>query len=111
MKRIREVLRNEYIGAIAIGVTLASAISSLISAVIQPIAFYWESRQKPTSIFESARYSSFPWNELLARLVTLALYFLAAYLLFLWLYPRPKVEQKRESDGDQLDVAKDESES
>jgi hypothetical protein len=112
MKRIREVLRNEYIGAIAIGVTLASGISSLISGVIQAIAFYLDFRQKPTSVFGLPQYRIFPWGELLAKLVPFALYLLAAYLLFRWLYPGPKAKPPLKSDQDELDfAAKDESES
>jgi ABC-type branched-subunit amino acid transport system permease subunit len=102
MKKIREVLLNEYIGAVAIGVILASAVSSLIGVVVQSVAFFWESKHRTSSIFESSQ--PFPWSTLLAGLVPVALYFLAAYVLLRWLYLRPEVPANVESEGDQPDA-------
>jgi hypothetical protein len=96
MQRIREVLLNEYIGAITIGFILAQAVAGIISAVVQPIAFYWTSRQK-SSIFDRA---AFPWDHLILSLVSAALYFLAAYLLLRWLYFQPSGQTVENASAD-----------
>ena len=101
MKRIREVLVNEYIGAVAIGLILASAITGLIGVVVQTLALYWNIRHEAHSIFEPAR--SIPWGNLISGLVPVALYFLAAYVLLRWLYLRRDVPAKLESEQVQPD--------
>ena len=112
MKRIREVLRNEYIGAIAIGVLLASAITGLIGALVQPVFFYLESKPRPSSVFATEPAQHFPWLTMISGLVPVALYFLVAYLLLRWLYLRPDVRAERESGEDQSDSsAKDSAKS
>lgn len=105
--KIREVLKNEYIGAVAIGVIIASAVSSFIGGVFQFVAYYWETKHRTSSVFESAQ--PFPWSTLLADFVPVALYFLAAYLLLRWLYLRPEAPAEPASDSDQHDsLPKDE---
>lgn len=98
MRRIREVLLNEYIGAIAIGFIVAQAVAGIVSTVVQPVAFYWESRRRPANFFESP---AFPWDSVLLSFVSVVLYLLAAYLLLHWLYLRPSeqaVEKQNEDD-------------
>jgi multisubunit Na+/H+ antiporter MnhB subunit len=104
MRRIREVLLNEYIGAIAIGFILAQVVAGIVSTVVTPIAFYWESRRRPANAFESRAFS---WESLLVPLVSVVLYLLAAYLLVHWLYLRPVEETVEKTNGDDVSAAPD----
>jgi hypothetical protein len=70
MRRIREVLLNEYIGAITIGFILAQAVAGIINAAISAFAFYWENRQRSANVFGDA---TFPWNHVILSLVSFAL--------------------------------------
>ena len=89
MKRLREILRNEYIGAIAIGFLLFQAAGELISAVMQPLVTYIQNRSRPASVF-AAPPSIFNWPQLILALIDLVLHLLVAFLLILWLYRTPK---------------------
>lgn len=88
MRRLKEILRNEYIGAIAIGFILAQAAGSLINAIAQPIVTYYQLRSRPTSAF--ATQSVFNWPQILASLTLMLLYVIVAFLLIFWLYRRGK---------------------
>lgn len=85
MKRIREILLNEYIGAITIGLVLAQAAGIAISIVMRPISFYLERSNRPRSIF-GATDTTFPWGSLVAPTINLVLSLLVAFVLFDWLY-------------------------
>lgn len=89
MKRLREVLRNEYIGAIAIGFLLFQAVSDLIAAVMQPLVTYIQNHNRPQSVF-AAPPSIFDWPRLTLSLVDVVLHLLVVFLLILWLYRTPK---------------------
>jgi hypothetical protein len=88
MKRLKEILRNEYIGAIAIGFLLAQAATALISSIAQPIVTYYQLRSRPTSAF--AAQSVFNWPQIFSALTTMVLYLIVALLLIWWLYRRGK---------------------
>ena len=90
MKRFREILRNEYIGAIAIGFLLAQALGGIISVIMQPILTYIQNRGRPSSIFAPAR-SIFNWPELILGLISIGLHLLFVFLLYLWLYRRKQL--------------------
>lgn len=89
MKRLREILRNEYIGAIAIGFLLFQAVSDLISAVMQPLVTYIQNRSRPQSVFAAAP-SIFDWPRLILSLVDVVLHLIVVFLLIWWLYRTPK---------------------
>src|SRR5262249_57552649 len=84
MKRIREVLLNEYIGAITIGLLLAQALGGLISTILQPLVTYLENRSRPASIFAPAA-SIFNWPSLIINIISIILHPLFPFLLFLFL--------------------------
>ena|SRR5689334_23093935 len=83
MQKVRELLRNEYIGAIAIGFVLAQAIIVTVSIVLRPIQFYLFDSGRHGSLFGGTEY---PWATLLSSLISIVLYMLAGFLLFWWLY-------------------------
>lgn len=91
MKRLREILANEYIGAIAIGFLLFQVFGALISAILQPIATYIETRSRPQSIFAPAQ-SIFNWPQIVISITSMVLYLLVAFLLTYWLYFKKEPE-------------------
>lgn len=91
MKRVREILRNEYIGAIAIGFLLFQAFGTLISTIMQPIISYIENRARPQSIF-SAQHSIFNWPQIMVSVISMILDLLVAWLLLFWLYLKKRPE-------------------
>src|SRR5215471_5182156 len=89
MRRLREVLVNEYIGAIAIGFLLAQAAGGVVGVILQPLITYFEQRGRPQSIFAPTP-SVFNWPQLIVGTVSVVLHLLAAWLLLYWLYLRKR---------------------
>ena len=83
MRKIREVLVNEYIGAIAIGFLLAQALAATVSTIVQSLAFYMENRNR--GVMGGGR-GAFDWSALLLPAVSVILDLLVAFLLLFWLY-------------------------
>lgn len=88
MKRIREVLLTQYIGAITIGFVLAQTVTGFISGLVQTGANYYFARGEPGSVMGGA--PVFPWKTLMFWLITAALQLLVAFLLITWLYAPEK---------------------
>jgi hypothetical protein len=84
MRRIREILLTDYIGAIAIGFISAQAILAFVGAFTTTAAFYVQERSHPGVLNRSA---VFPWDNLIISFVSVGLYLAAAFLLARWLYP------------------------
>jgi hypothetical protein len=88
--RIRDILAEQYIGAIIIGMLTAQGILALVSAAMQPLVYYLQTQGRTQGglfgAFEPAPYS---WASWAVGFVTIGLYFLAAYGLLLWIYVRP----------------------
>jgi hypothetical protein len=89
MRRLKEILRNEYIGAVAIGFLLAQAAAALINVIGQPIVTYYQLRSRPTAAF--AAQSLFNWPQIFSQLTSMVLHLIVALLLIWWLYRRGKV--------------------
>ena len=105
MRKIREILLNEYIGAIAIGFLLAQTAGGFINLVISPVAFYWNSRNQSHSIFGGDE-QTFGWHTLLIPATSVFLHFLIALLLFYWLYlwkPKRPAEQELTENAGQFE--------
>jgi divalent metal cation (Fe/Co/Zn/Cd) transporter len=90
MRRLREILRNQYIGAIAIGFLLFQAAGDIINMGMQPIITYIQLRKSPPSVL--ATQSIFRWPQLIATLTDAVLHILVALLFTLWLYRNPKTK-------------------
>lgn len=88
MRTIRDLLRNEYIGAIAIGFVLAQAIDVAINTILRPIQFYLDPRRHG-SLYGTTEYH---WNSLLSPVITIVLYAIVAFSLLWWLYLRSEPE-------------------
>jgi hypothetical protein len=84
--RIRELLLTQYIGAIVIGLVLSQGITSFVSAVLVPTAWYLAERSAPRSVFGFTPPQPFNWDRFVLNLIAVVLYLLVAYLLLRWLY-------------------------
>jgi H+/Cl- antiporter ClcA len=85
MRRIREILLTQYIGAIVIGMLLAQALTGLVSLLVQPVIWYQQVRESHSVMDRGL--PPFPWSKLLPLAITIALYVIVSYLLVTWLYP------------------------
>jgi H+/Cl- antiporter ClcA len=100
MRRLRELLREEYIGAITIGFVLAQSVLLTAGTILRPIDFYLFDRGRQRSAFGSSPY---PWNSLVTPVLTIVLQVLVAFALLWWLYMRP--EAKTFDDDVKSDIA------
>ena len=99
--KIREVLKNQHIGAVTIGLVIAFSIISFISTVLQTVIVFWESRHRASSVFAPS--VAFPWTNLIAGIAPVVLYLLVAYLLMRWLYYRSDTPAVRENTAVQAE--------
>jgi hypothetical protein len=83
MKRIREILLTDYIGAITIAFLLTDGVFSLIGGLAR-VAYTYVHYYR--SVLEEARVGV-DWETLVSPVVNLVLSVGAAYLLAKWLYP------------------------
>ena len=83
MRKLRQILLTEYIGAIIIGFLLAQALAATISTIVQSISFYLEGRSR-SSVFGGPR--GFEFGALLPPAISVVLEVLTAFLLIYWLY-------------------------
>jgi len=83
MKRVREILLTQYIGAIVVGMLIAQAVMTAISIVIQPIIWY-STRASGSALGGSA--PGFDFSRSLSPGLTTVLYVAVSYVLLSWLY-------------------------
>ncbi len=106
MQKIREILLNEYIGAIAIGLVLAQALGIGISIIMRPISFYLERSNRPRGLFSGAESTTFPWGSMVSPTISLVLYLLIIFALVYWLYlkqtPKDLPAEERQERSEQV---------
>ena len=86
MKRLREVLLTQYIGAITIGFVLAQMVIAVVSGIVQiGVNYSWASRE-PSSVMGGTATVAFPWKTLIYLLTTALLELVIAFVLIRWLY-------------------------
>lgn len=93
LRKIRNVLAGEYIGAITIGFLLAQVVAGIASAVVQSLAFYATERHDHSNLFPSEP-RVFPWWNVILSIISVLLYLIAAGSLFYWLYVWPNANEK-----------------
>ena len=93
LRKIRNVLASEYIGAITIGFLLAQVVAGIASAVVQWLAFYATEKHDHSNLFPSEP-RAFPWWDVILPMVSVLLYLIAAGFLFYCLYLRPNTNEK-----------------
>jgi hypothetical protein len=99
MRKLRQILLTEYIGAIIICFLMDQALAATISTIVQSISFYLEGRSR-SSVFGGPR--GFEFGALLPPAISVILEVLTAFLLIYWLYwsgdPRPETQVVTEAD-------------
>jgi hypothetical protein len=88
MKRLREILRIQYIGAIVVALLANQAILSLVTVIVTPLQWYILRNSKISPYLTGAINPGFLLVEGFQNLVSLILYALAAWILGKWLYSR-----------------------
>ena len=83
MRKLRQILLTEYIGAIIIGFLLAQALAATISTIVQTISFYMEGRTR-SSVFGGR--AGFEFGALVPPAISVLLEVLVAFVLIYWLY-------------------------
>ena len=96
MRKIREILLTEYIGAILIGVLIAEAFTNAFAIVIQQITYYsfLIHHELPETPFRSSHRIA-----IVEGVVRITLYLISVYLLVHWLYG-PTVAASRNTDSE-----------
>jgi uncharacterized membrane protein YwzB len=84
MNRLKEVLLNQYIGAITIGFILGEATIRLVNELANAIGTYWAIQQLRGSVMGEPR--SFPWTNFITAMVSVAVQFAVGFFLMRWLY-------------------------
>ena len=97
MKKLREILVTQYIGAVTIGVALAQAISGFINAIVQAGAAYVAIRQSQSVLATSREFS---WRNLIVSTIGVILYVLISMALIRWLYAGPSTEPSTKKIAD-----------
>lgn len=99
MGRIKQILLQQYIGAIVVGILAADAVGALISGLLQPVTWYFVRRPLETAFPGTTRPLS--WEMAVPSVVSAVLYLAAAYLLLRWLYlhPQPTPAEAEEEDA------------
>jgi hypothetical protein len=108
MNRIREVLRNEYIGAVAIGFLLAQLLVIVISLIMRPINFYVDRAASPTSVFGYSKIEPFPLASLIGPVINIVLLGLISFLFLRFLYLKPTGDEAdKGTPGVSADIQQD----
>jgi hypothetical protein len=97
MKKLREVLLTQYIGAIAIGFMLAQTVTGVISGIVQTGVTYFSASHESSSVLGGP--PVFPWKTLIFWLVTVILDLLVAFLLIKWLYFSDEADQNSSEEA------------
>ena len=93
MKKLRDILLTQYIGAITIGLVLAQAIFGFVNACVQATATYI-AIQKSRSVLDNT--PAFSWANFITSMITVLLYLIIGLLLIRWLYSVAPPEREDE---------------
>ncbi|HKI26650.1 MAG TPA: hypothetical protein VKA07_10015 [Candidatus Sulfotelmatobacter sp.] len=88
MRKIREILLTEYIGAILVAVLVADAFIALIATAVAQVAYYVQFGHV-TVLNAHGLSTTYSMLDALAKAV---IYLVAAYLIARWLYPTKAAE-------------------
>jgi high-affinity Fe2+/Pb2+ permease len=96
MNKIRQILLTQHIGAITIGLILAQAVLGFVNALVQAGATYWAIQQAGSALTGSRDFS---WTNLIAAMVSVALFLLICLWLIRWLYFESSLDAADSSDS------------
>src|ERR1700752_3082104 len=94
MRKLRDILLTQYIGAITIGLVLAQAIFGFVNAFVQAVATYI-AIQKSRSVLGNT--PTFSWANFITSMITVLLYVIISLPLIRWLYSGPTPESGDEA--------------
>ena len=85
MSSLKDFLRQQYIGAIVIGLVTFQGLASLVGVVLAPVYALVGRIGGQHPLIERSE-SFLDWNQLLPKIIYGVLSLLIAYLLMRWLY-------------------------
>ena len=87
MRRVKEILHTQYIGAIVVAILTAQGVTGLISGVVTTLYNYLETLGQLRSVLDTApREFQFSWESWLATMASVLLNLGFAFALFHWLF-------------------------
>ena len=108
--KIKQILLQQYIGAIVTAFIAAQGIQAVISILFSPLSFFLSRvilRTQPNTYEGAGGMASLAWTSLVPLFVSAVLYLVAASLLIWWLFwdnDVPQVETAQNSaDPEQAD--------
>jgi len=102
LKRLRSVLVESFVGAIALGYIFAQAISNLAWAFVAPVTGYFTRREYPGIIEHTAAPRGFSLQDALPPLARACALLIVGYILLRWLYFKPLDEEGPEPAQGQM---------
>jgi hypothetical protein len=87
--KLREILLQQYIGAITIAFLCVNGITDLVNAVLKPIIWYMNAPSAYRSVLGGITHPAadpFQWQWMLVPLIGAALQLGVAYIILHWLY-------------------------
>ncbi len=85
LKKLREIFLTQYIGAVLIALLGWQALRAVVTLIVQ--LGIWFFRHWNGHVVWDPDRATFPWDNLILSVVTVAIYVFIAYLLTRWLYP------------------------
>lgn len=86
VRKLREVLLAQYIGAMVVALLVCQAVISFVHGIIRTVSLYIE-QSRNQSVFGSNAVVN--WMIVIQTLVSICFYLLVSYSLARWLYPAP----------------------
>lgn len=110
LDRVKRVLVDSYIGAIALGYLLAEAVLSFVNIFEAPVAAWAGRKVFPQTITPGVTLSAkSPLNLSIPQLVAFLVLIVVWYVLLRWLYLGPSGEAKAEQQAPTLDMPETDS--
>lgn len=97
-ERLKRTLVESYVGAIAMGWLLTTAILDFVSIFSAPVQS-WVSRSESRALWHTAEPVGFQLQDALPELVKAFVVFLIWYVLFRWLYLKPLRSSSEPADN------------
>ena len=85
VQKLREILLTQYIGSILVALLACNAVVTLTTTFVRDV--FWVINDQRTRSVLGSLHPPFPWDNVVASAVTVALYLLIAYSLARWLHP------------------------
>jgi len=96
LKRLRRVLVESFVGAIALGYVFAQAILHFAWVFAAPVTAYFTRREYPGIIEHMAAPRGFPFQDAMPSLARACALLIVGYVLLWWLYFKPLDEEAPE---------------